>query len=46
MDEIQALLSDRERRSRMSMSLQQMAVPDSAERICNILEELVSGKKE
>ena len=46
MDEIQALLSDRERCSRMSMSLQQMAVPDSAERICNILEELVSGKKE
>jgi UDP-N-acetylglucosamine--N-acetylmuramyl-(pentapeptide) pyrophosphoryl-undecaprenol N-acetylglucosamine transferase len=46
MDEIQALLSDRERCNRMSMSLQQMAVPDSAERICNILEELVSGKKE
>jgi len=46
MDEIQTLLSDKERCSRMSRALQQMAVPDSAERICNILEELASGKKE
>lgn len=46
MDELQGLLSDQERCSRMSKALQQMAVPDSAERICNILEELASGKKE
>ena len=46
MDEIQSLLSEPERCSRMSKALQQMAVPDSAERICNILEELASGKKE
>lgn len=46
MDEIQGLLSDQERCNRMSKALQQMAVPDSAERICNILEELASGKKE
>ena len=46
MDEIQSLLSEPERCSRMSKALQRMAVPDSAERICNILEELASGKKE
>ena len=46
MEEIRGLLSDKERRTRMSRALQQMAVPDSAERICNILEELASGKKE
>ena len=46
MDEIRGLLTDNDRCSRMSKALQQMAVPDSAERICNILEELASGKKE
>ena len=40
MDELSALLSDRERHSRMGCAVQRMAVPDSAERICDILEAL------
>jgi UDP-N-acetylglucosamine--N-acetylmuramyl-(pentapeptide) pyrophosphoryl-undecaprenol N-acetylglucosamine transferase len=40
MDELTALLSDRERHSRMGCAVQRMAVPDLAERICDILEAL------
>ena len=40
MDELTQLLSDKERHARMSCAVQRMAVPDSAERICDILEAL------
>ncbi|MBQ4642477.1 MAG: undecaprenyldiphospho-muramoylpentapeptide beta-N-acetylglucosaminyltransferase [Oscillospiraceae bacterium] len=40
MDEITALISDKERSSAMGKALYGMAVPDSAERLCNIMEQL------
>ena len=47
MDEIKGILADPERQSRMKEALQRMAVPDSAQRICDVLEELAAkGKKE
>ena len=42
MDEIKAILADPQRRARMHAALQHMAVPDSAQRICNVLEELAT----
>ena len=43
MQEITGILSDPQRQSRMRTALQSLSVPDCAERICNILEEL--GRK-
>ena len=40
MDELTGLLSDKERHARMGSAVQRMAVPDSAERICDILQAL------
>jgi UDP-N-acetylglucosamine:LPS N-acetylglucosamine transferase len=42
MEELTALLEDRQRRRHMHTALQRMAVPDSAEKICDILETLAS----
>ena len=42
MDEIQKLLGDRTRYDRMSQALQHMVVPDSAERLCTIMEQLAA----
>ena len=42
MEELTALLEDRQRRHHMHTALQRMAVPDSAEKICDILETLAS----
>jgi UDP-N-acetylglucosamine--N-acetylmuramyl-(pentapeptide) pyrophosphoryl-undecaprenol N-acetylglucosamine transferase len=42
MEELTALLSDQERQKNMHFALQRMAVPDSAEKICGILESLAS----
>ncbi len=39
--QLKELLKDRERRLKMTEALQLMAVPDSTERICDILEELI-----
>ena len=46
MEEITALIADSQRRRKMHTALQKMAVPDSAERICGILEELAASEKE
>ncbi len=43
-EEIQGLLSDKERRNCMETSLKGNVILDSAERICNILEELAKHK--
>jgi UDP-N-acetylglucosamine--N-acetylmuramyl-(pentapeptide) pyrophosphoryl-undecaprenol N-acetylglucosamine transferase len=43
--EITALLADKARYDAMSRALYAMAVPDSAERLCNLMEQL-AGKKE
>jgi len=42
--QLKALLGEEERRQKMTAALRAMAVPDSAERICDILEELIRGK--
>lgn len=39
---VQSLLEDPQRREQMRKSLLRMAVPDSAERVCNIMETLIS----
>ena len=39
-DEIKALISDEKRRADMKAALQKTVVPDSAEQICGIIEEL------
>ena len=44
MKKITELLSDRKAYENMRMALVGMAVPDCAERICKIMEELISGK--
>lgn len=44
LEEIQSLLADRERYDRMRRSLQQMSVPDCAERLCDIMETLAKSK--
>lgn len=46
MEELETLLGDPDRRREMSRALKAMAVPDSAERICGIMENLIRGKKE
>ena len=43
MDQINRLLNDSDAYSRMRSALLGMAVPDSAERMCAIMEELISG---
>ena len=42
--QLKTLLADMDRRQQMTQALRSMAVPDSAERICDILEELIRGK--
>ncbi len=42
MQEIQGLLGDEKRRQGMSAALQRLAVPDSAQRICQIMAELTA----
>lgn len=44
MDQIMALLRDRERYQNMATALQKMCVLDSAERLCDIINQLGSGK--
>ena len=39
------LLKDPEKRRGMRAALHKMAVPDSAERICDILDRLAAGKR-
>ncbi len=45
MQEVSSLLSDRERCGAMVRSLRDMAVPDSAERMCAIMESLIKKEK-
>ncbi len=45
MQEITALLEDKVRYSAMSKALYAMAVPDSAERLCAVMEQLVNTKE-
>ena len=42
MDEIQKLLEDKTRYNQMRQALQRMVVPDSAERVCSIMEKLAA----
>ena len=44
MEEITALIGDKQRSSAMSKALYSMAVPDSAERLCDIIEKLGISK--
>ena len=39
-DEVRALLADGGRREEMSRALRQLVVPDSAQRICDMIEQL------
>jgi len=43
-DEIQGILADETRCAKMQKALQNMVVLDSAERLCDIIAELASGK--
>lgn len=43
-DEIHALIQDSDRRERMSAALKNWVIPDSAERICFVMEQLAKGK--
>ena len=43
-ERLKKLLSEQERRQGMTRALRLMAVPDSTDRICDILEELIQGK--
>jgi len=45
MEEIQGLLSDKTRYQNMQRALRKISVPDCAERLCDIMEELVAGRK-
>jgi len=45
MQKITELLADQKAYSDMQKALMDMAVPDCAERICNLMEELISGKR-
>ena len=45
MEEIEGLLNDAGRYSDMRKSLQDMAIPDCAERICRVMESLAKGKE-
>jgi len=42
MEQINGLLQDKTRYSQMSKALMAMAVPDSAERLCGIMEKLAA----
>ena len=42
LEQIQSLLADRQRYDRMAKALQSMVVPDSAERLCTIMEQLAA----
>ena len=44
MEQITSLLADRERYRAMASSLQSMSVPDSAERLCAVMEQLIANK--
>lgn len=44
-DETRALLADPQRQRAMRAALQRMAVPDSAERICDVLETLIAARQ-
>ena len=44
-DEVSRLLADRETYQKMEKALYAMAVPDSAERLCTVLEQLVEKKE-
>ena len=44
MQKIRELLEDKKAYTAMQKALMDMAVPDCAERICTIMEELISGK--
>jgi UDP-N-acetylglucosamine:LPS N-acetylglucosamine transferase len=44
MDEINALLENKARMQQMSAALQKISVPDSAERLCDIIFELGSKR--
>ena len=44
MDEISALLEDSDRRAKMALALQKMCVLDSAERLCDIIAQLVKSR--
>lgn len=44
MEEVAGLLGDAERRGEMRKALQAMAVPDSAERLCDIIEKLAKSR--
>ncbi len=46
LEELQSILSDPARQSQMHTALQRMAVPDSAQRICKVLEMLAGKAKE
>ena len=42
--QLKSLLAEESRRQEMEMTLRKLAVPDSAERICDVLEELIRAK--
>lgn len=44
MEEVTSLLADREQYRQMARQLQSMAMPDSAERLCGIIEELAKSR--
>lgn len=44
MDQLQQLLSDPQRRQQMTGALHEMSVPDSAERVCDIMEQLAARR--
>ena len=46
MEQLEALLADRERYGKMALALQKMCVLDSAERLCDIIYELGAKQKE
>ena len=45
MEEIMALLKDKERYESMRKALQAFVIPDSAERLCRVMENLIKGKQ-
>lgn len=45
-EQIKQLLFDREKSGNMSRNLRKMSVPDSTDRICTVLEQLIEGRKD
>ncbi len=45
MDQLTRLLSDKQRCDGMSRALKNMVIPDSAERVCGVMEELIRSKE-